>query len=162
MLSGFQPPIDLLLTSPPVRLQWDYTRVKVEEAPEKAALARLQAAGLMGSGNLTARLGDLERQEKAEVVETPTMVRCVIHSAVHIVVLSTRGSCSCGAPIGCGPRPTRPPAARLIAAPALLLHLLAAGPHHGAEQPAAAHGLQRRRSGARRLSREPVLVHSLS
>lgn len=43
-------------------MQWDYTRVKVEEAPDKAALARLQAAGLMGSGNLTARLGDLERQ----------------------------------------------------------------------------------------------------
>lgn len=40
--------------------QWDYTRIKLEEPPERlAALQRLQAA--TGSGSLTGRL-DLERQ----------------------------------------------------------------------------------------------------
>lgn len=46
---------------PPVLLQWDYTRIKLEEPPEQAALRRLHAAA-GGSGNLTGRLGDLERQ----------------------------------------------------------------------------------------------------
>lgn len=95
-----------------LRVQWDYTRIKVEEAPDKAALARLQAAGLMGSGNLTARLGDLERQEKAEVVETPTMVRSDSQRNSQRCAVNERLLLWCPvAPVGCGPGLTRPPAA---------------------------------------------------
>lgn len=59
-------PAQPLLCSPlplPAYPQWDYTRIKVEEAPEAATLRRLQAASAAaGSGDLAGRLGDLERQ----------------------------------------------------------------------------------------------------
>lgn len=121
--------------------QWDYTRIKVEELPEAAMLRRLQAAAAAaGSGDMTGRLGDLERQVRWRRMRAPRRpVKCLPllpssrgsqprvpgnHVRCHAAAISP---CA-GEGGGCGDAHH--------------------GAHHGPVQPAAAHRLPRRRCRA--------------